>query len=573
MNVDQLADDLARAAARVELRPGSVARARTEGRRRRYRRRRAGVAVTAAAAVGVTGLAVRQLSRPSPTVSSTTETVPATTPGVAPPTSTGAAPVAVTEVESPFVWTRVDPDSASAVGSSYDANLRAASTPVPGLIVSTAPGQHDHRRMLWQTADGVHWTQAGPLPTGATTAAATTRGDQVYVVGTMPGATGDTVGPVRVSISDDAGVNWRGIDLPTANPGLEAVAGGRPVRTGIGGVAATDDVTLVLVRQSVDPADLTTLVEGLGLGELAQAQPDGLAVYSCDPDPDRADGATVPAPTAPAHDGSCPLRDEPDRVVPFAELGASGATVQAMMTPQQRLFRSTDGATFSEVAVPASGAVHDTVLSAVGDEFVIATRHPFDGRMTTWWSVDGSAWSEAPGGPRSSARIGQLGSGLVSVPEVGGIAVDIDRDGSGTWQRADLTALLDPGEEGLGMYTVAADAVGFTGAAIVGTPNPDYVEPSYPGVEGTVPMPTSPTGTGAPVLPYSETHFDIVHTADGVTWSRESVADLAGVDPAEVAAVTRIQHTVDGGVVVAVSLKVPEGELPRQLVLVGTPKG
>ena len=37
--------------------------------------------------------------------------------------------------------------------------------------------------------------------------------------------------------------------------------------------------------------------------------------------------------------------------------------------------------------------------------------------------------------------------------------------------------------------------------------------------------------------------------------------------------VTRVQATGDGGVVVAVNLRAAEGETPRQLVLVGTPRG
>ena len=59
----------------------------------------------------------------------------------------------------------------------------------------------------------------------------------------------------------------------------------------------------------------------------------------------------------------------------------------------------------------------------------------------------------------------------------------------------------------------------------------------------------------------------------GVNWSREAVHELAGVEREDVSMVTRVQATGDGGVVVAVNLRAAEGETPRQLVLVGTPRG
>jgi hypothetical protein len=72
---------------------------------------------------------------------------------------------------------------------------------------------------------------------------------------------------------------------------------------------------------------------------------------------------------------------------------------------------------------------------------------------------------------------------------------------------------------------------------------------------------------------YGSSRWVIRRTSDGVRWSQESVAELLGVDDADITSVQCV-HTAGEQVVVAVNTKPSTVDgVPRQLVLVGTPRG
>ena len=69
------------------------------------------------------------------------------------------------------------------------------------------------------------------------------------------------------------------------------------------------------------------------------------------------------------------------------------------------------------------------------------------------------------------------------------------------------------------------------------------------------------------------THWDVVRTTDGVSFSRESIPELLGLTDADVSSVAYVS-TSGSKIIVAVRLTERDDDgIPKQLVLVGTPRG
>jgi hypothetical protein len=583
VNVDELTEQLRRAAADVELRPGSARFARTLGQRRRIRRRWVTAGVAAVAAVGATALGLRFLTRdatsvtttdsvPPPTGSAPAVPTPSGPPATGAPTVTGPDAIGVQSGPAAFVWRTVEPDSVAAVGTPFFTDAYTYVPPaLPGVMVSTSPGVNNPDKMLWRSDDGVTWTQVGALPTDSTAAASATAGDRVYVVGTQPGVADPVQRAVRVSISDDLGTTWRGVNLPLQNADLAARAAGHPIVTSVGGVAAVSDLAVVTVRQRVD-VNPTELLTDLGYDPMTTTiTPTGLQRVECGDSPA---GTVLPEATAPVPSGpgGC-TPGAVGEIVPWADLGPIGDTLQAAITAESRTFVSTDGATFTELPMPADGLV-DVVVYPLDDGIVLAGKQQ-DGQVTSrlWHTTDGATWSELPA-PPTGGFVGRLGDGLVSISNYAPGRYAIDLDGTG-WRQGDLAPLLAPRVIGYTSRQIATGPAGITLVVSVADPASPTSDPASPTSTG----PPTPTGdpatatTIAGAATEGPTGYEVLHTVDGVTWTHESLADLLGMSNGDISGVPRVQQA-GNSVVVAVNLRTIDPDTsPRQLVLVGTPAG
>jgi len=228
---------------------------------------------------------------------------------------------------------------------------------------------------------------------------------------------------------------------------------------------------------------------------------------------------------------------------------------------------------------PPVGLGDPSTLYAVGDRAVLAADAASPGRQPSYWqTADGRTWTEIAAPPGWSAALRPFGRGVVSIPTDGMFAVDLDPDGAG-WRRVSLTPLLRDGEVVQQIAPNATSSAGITIAAAVGTQAARPMEdattaPTSPMATTTTIMEPAPGSTAIVGPQVTDLRWELLHSVDGLSWSRESVAQLAGVGESEISRVTRIQGTPDGGLVVAVNLRTDStDELPQQIVLVGTPKG
>ena len=174
-----------------------------------------------------------------------------------------------------------------------------------------------------------------------------------------------------------------------------------------------------------------------------------------------------------------------------------------------------------------------------------------------WESSDGRHWTERTPPPVDGAVVQLPGHQLVALG-TGESTLAIMRDGA-TWEQGSWRDLF--GDNVAYVLPGTTDASrGITAAAVI-------YRPSTPLDEVATSAAPPATIEDEPVF----SHYEILHSVDGVAWSRESVADLVGVDNDAISSVTRVQ-TAGNTVVVAVNLTAAEGEIPRQVVLVGTPK-
>jgi hypothetical protein len=363
---------------------------------------------------------------------------------------------------------------------------------------------------------------------------------------------------VRVTVSDDGGTSWNGVDLPVADPELSALAGGDGrVLTQIAGVAGSGDVTLVLVRQQLALDDAARLITEAGFDPARYGiVPDGLtcdvttaAAITVAPPADDAGSATSvpaapPAVSTVPPPGGC---EGSSTLIPWSDLGDAGVRLQAAASPTSRLFASADGSTFQEVPLPGGAAGELQLLGTGGSVVLTSTGQGFGPQVTRLWrTTDGQGWEpiETPSAT-FTGFVRQLGDRLVSVAWDERGATPFLLEPGGAWQQLDLAPLLGEGRSML-HPSLATSSAGLTMVAAVGGPD---------------------DGTGGNAV-----RWELLQTADGLTWSRQSVAELAGLQDADISAVTRVQ-AAGSTVVVAVSLAAGPDEVPEQLVLVGTPNG
>ena len=618
-NLDPIAEALRRAASEVTLRRGSHVSVVRAAKRRQHRRRQAVAASAVIAVGGGTVLTIQQLTRSTtPTLRSpvddgtsvvdSVQDTAAPSVETSPPNDPNAAGSAVL-VEPDLVWNVVTPDVASSVGFAY------SQFDLPGMVISTAPGRSNEMQpAVWRTDDGITWEQVDvDLPVGSVHAASID-GNRIYSVGTAPNIAATDPNPLLFASSGDAGSTWSTITLPidsNADADLpyvrsaHATAHAAPI---IGGV-------LVSVNHFVD---LDT--ERLGLGDFSSWSADGV-VSRADPDcrpAEQSSGMVIATTTtilntATAGDlGGCEMVTRP-----WSDFDVPRETVAAMFERPSRLFHIDDDGSFSEIESPVSTGWFSPAGVGQGPNPIFIARGA-SGPGGWYRYRDDGTWQELQVWP-DMYDVRSAGDGIIGIATNGYSTTQIamSRDGS-NWTRTDLSGLYDePSHISTWQSTTstsgaltmvvssAPDPIAAQGGAEItiggvtaridraggqvtiaddatGEPiDPAFITDTYSGVsvkdiDGNVralfPIDMlfanlmSPVGTDT-------SHWEVIRTSDGVSFSRESIPELLGLTQDDISSVAYVA-TSGSKVIVAVRLTERDDDgVPKQLVLVGTPRG
>lgn len=664
-----LADRLARRAGTIDLGPPMVEVVVARGRRRRQRRR-AVVGVAAVAGVcAASVVAIETLSRPSSegsivaapvgteeatatTITVSSEPEVATT--IAGPIDTlPAAPI--TTVDSPFVWNRVDPGSSEAVTVFWGGPEPTMAGSGPFVAWSTSPGVTDsYSQVMWRSDDGIRWEQVTDTPRIGSRSVAERNG-RFFAYGTTPAtASSGRKSDLALGVSDDGGRTWDTKMLPidtsalAAEPGVASVGvNATSIATSAAGVLVSAQISASIDFLSLLPPEYRdggfeyddtgiTMRSGACLSTVTTVTGYGTVAEPASTIPaDTTPAGTEPATSVPVGAPGCPS----ERFT-WADLGVSEIAARASLSPETRVFLSTDGETFEEIDAPAAS---DTWIglrfTAFGDGFAAVTAESnADGSTTStlWFSDDGRTWTDGGvlpvGYPEAMGTVGDrlVVAGWNWTMNRQYLAV---RDAAGTWTTTELAGFALPSDGRL--VTVNASHVSITdaGISIIGwlyadpiaevggvsftkdgitvfiddmSQNQRVVDAATGELLGAV-GPGGGTSEGGLitqrpddgvyevrrepggeiVTTYSYTDIEqlitevggydpsnstllFLHSPDGITWSRESLDDLAGAPVSSSGGI----RVADGQVLVAVNLRDdrnPNGTA-KQAVLVATPK-
>ncbi len=486
---DRLANRLENRAGHVDLGPPMLDEVVVRGRRRQHRRR---AAVGIVAVVGIAGgsvAAVAVLTRPADPdrIAAAPTDVPdgtaaATEGTVAGPVDTAGTPPAAQEfAPSPFVWNRVDVDSAEAVSFFMGAPDNMVAGSGPFVVWSTAPAvSDDYSGVLWRSDDGLTWQQvaAPPALVGRTIAEYNGR---FLTYGTAPSTAAGRLSDLAIGTSDDAGRTWATTALPLDTSALLAEQGVTSVGVNATSIAATTNGVLVSARVNAN-VDLASKLpaEVLGLGwdltdsgvRVPSGEGCGLVTVTTvsfgGPVATEAPVNTATPTTTPA--ASCDTR-----IYTWTELGISERAAEAMTHPDVRLFYSGDGLTFTQIDPTGIDAgATDVRLTALDDSFVASVNevNP-DGSVSTTLSTspDGREWTALKSPPVTWVEgFGAVGDRLV----VSGYDMETNtqlvavRDRSGTWTATSMNSFVLPTDGVQASMGGSSIAIGPNGISFIG---------------------------------------------------------------------------------------------------------
>lgn len=425
--------------------------------------------------------------------------VVAMAPGVGPYAVDPATLPDVTMGGAGLSWQANDVKFGKGLSFVFGSGLRAGTGGLVG--VSTAPGvtTGDYTPgTVYTSADGVTWN--GVASNGSHWFGdITTVGDRLVAVGTAA-ATGKIenpqnggVGDVVVAVSDDHGTTWRDIVLPVdlrgAAKAMKAKGMQGQVSLTEAKVAAGAKGWLVAVsaRANVDGRALMPSSVDTTYGYAFTY--DGVVVFAKETDPDRAavqacmygstgcDGAAMQRMKMAA----TTFRPTVDHVYTWSELGVD-ATLASLMGGSLRLFHSTDGEQFTEIAAPdgapGSGGGGGGLI-ALADGFALAARNdgccsleqvtgvqPGAAPTKVWRTSDLTTWQALDpvplGGNGYAQSFGELGGRLAVAGSDGLYPVLAVADGT-TWTVTRLgKAVAARGQQVVGVVaSVGAAGVAF----------------------------------------------------------------------------------------------------------------
>jgi hypothetical protein len=567
---------------------------------------------------------VPQSAVPTPTTptdsTATPETVPASVPLETAPVGTpGRMPPPAEIVESKMVWNVVEPDSTQAVAFG---NLSLSnSSELPGVILATAPGRSDEFvPQLWRSDDGVTWTPVDlDVPFGSLQNARFSA-DGVYAVGTAPGITANQPNPLLFGVSHDEGVTWDQIELPVdtnaghdqpfiKEVGSSATVYPIPIEGGAvvwlySGAQLDYEAVSQRAMETTGRHAVNYTREGVYLGGTSGCTPTTSPV------------ATVPV-FEPTTTVSSPLGVPAAGcdLVGWDELGVPQETVDLAFNRTPREFRVI-GDEVTELDLPAGvvGVYGNTAqgplfttedgsgwyrmgpdgllvattapsgngypLGANGDTDFVQTT-PGEGVYGAYSTGMGAStaggswvyadWSELAGATRIAfpQAVAVTGAGVVEVLQAmpdqiaaaGGVSVS---SGGYTASRASAKAPIVITNDATGEAVDLTHVWYGEGGVIITDAAGNEL--------GTMDGPTFQSLFNDPSGGSGPDDFLVAVSADGVHVSVESISELLGVDASDISSVPRIS-AAGNTTVIAVTLKERNGDgVPRQLVLVGTPR-
>jgi hypothetical protein len=444
----------------TEVPTAGIDAARHRGRTR-HQRQRVAVGTTCAVVLVASAVTVWRLTEPpardtiSPETIATTEPPVTTISGIAMttvPGFTGDPGTPVERIDPEYVWNLVQPDSAEAVSVDFTLAPGAGTTSPPYLMWSTSPGASpsgQYSITLYKSDDGIHWTPSGTsdfTEPDISRRGLSMLGDKLLAFGTAAataaipnGSAGDAV----VEVSADGGATWSPTVLPVDIRTLADSPGVVDVGTN-GGMAERNGTVVVVVE--TEPRWTAQATQDLFI------TPAGVRVNTL-------------------RDGAAPTYGE---LQPLAQFGIDPATVAARQTP--RAFVSTDGDTWQEATFPQ--IPDDVVPDAVGMN-VFATdagfyaifngyRVGYAYSQFVYTSVDGRSWTMVAESSAQNGVTGVLPDGtLISTVSGPTASVGVSSDGA-TWQRYDLSPLIEPTDGTVVYLNLGIVRVGASGITILG---------------------------------------------------------------------------------------------------------
>jgi len=519
-----------------------------------------------------------------------------------------------------MVWNVVEPDSTEAVAFG-DMRTAANGNSLPGVLLGTAPGRNDdYTPQMWRSNDGVTWTPVNVDPPFGGLGSVQFASDAVYTVGTAPGVAANHSNPLLFGTSHDDGATWDQLELPVdTNAGHDLPFVVKVSSTAM--LYPLDNGGVVVWLYSGAQLDWPAIADQLGVQATdtlaAYSSRDGVLVPvdpNCVPSSARS-MSTVPvfgvATTTPAQSdvGGCEQQlvgwDEigvPQSAVDLAygtarEFRVVGSDVTELAVPpgvvggyggssQEPLFSTQDGTRWYRLgsdgvlvdATPPSGdgypigtSGETDFVQAAPDSGIFGGYSNTIGASTAGGPWAYSDWSGVVGDGRLAyvQMLGVTGAGVVEVMQVmpdaiaaqGGVSVS---SGGYTASRATARSPL----------VITDDATGETVDLTRVWYGPDGVEitDADGNKVGAMDGPTFQSVLSDPSGGAGPEDILVAVSADGQHVSVESITQLLGVDVSDISSVPRIS-TAGNTTVIAVTLKERNADgVPRQLVLVGTPK-
>ena len=560
---------------------------------------------------------------PAPTTPADSTAAPATTEPLFPvdtaPIDDGSdEPAPAQIVESNMVWNVIEPDSTQAVAYG-DLSAMTTASGLPGVMLSTAPGRsEDYVPQLWRTEDGVTWTPVEiDVPFGSLHNTRFTA-DGVYVVGTAPGIAADRPNPLLLGVSHDDGANWDQIELPVDTnaghdlPFITEVGASAVVYPIDGGAVvwlytgAQLDYDAIAAQSDIElwpDFGVAASVEGVYVPVDPTCQPSDGVVSTV---PVFGAAATVPYPPV--------IADCETRLVGWDEIGVPQETIDLAFNRTPREFRVIgDEVTELDVPVGVAGVWATTARGPLftsedgrswfrmgsdgvvvetnaptGDGYPIGTNGDSEfvqtslnrGMFGSYDTAVGAStaggpwvytdWSNLPGGGRLAFPMatGVTSAGMIEVLQVvpdaiaaeGGVSVTIDGYTISRETGRSPISIVDP--EG---QAVDLTHVWYAEGGVIITDDDGNRLATLDGPTFQSVLEDASAGAGPE-------DFLVAVSADGAHVSVESIPELLGGDVSDISSIPRIS-AVGNTTVIAVTLKERNAEgLPRQLVLVGTPR-
>jgi hypothetical protein len=537
--------------------------------------------------------------------------------------------------EPAFVWKAVEVDQSQSIVSTFGASGSQSFPGLALSTAPGRSNDYDNiTPSVWRTADGVSWEQTDlglPFGAGGVFDSIGSQG-RLFALGTAPGIAATDPNPLQVAVAGIDSSDWTTIDLPFDTNAPADVP--FVVESLERSMSPVDGGVLVSITPSadVDVVDLADASDRFDIDQFLTVGPNGIEVTAdgCTANDvatvttiayfgNSGTPATVPDGTTPGTADECGLVQ-----LTWDEVGMPAESVAALQGNPTMFYLVDAAGTVTPVDPPTPEAQFAAVGNGSSADYVVFDRFGS-------WAPDGltyryanGAWTTSPMVFNNWATVPQrlgdatLGFGYPSDGRPSGPVFAVARD-DGSASFVDTDTLFD--DNSIVSHAGAAVAAGHLVSTVSTTPDglaaaggaeftvdgltvrqerlsqpPIFIDAA---TGATIPESDLRYGDDDTITarnadgdvigtvrwedinrlaePYYDTSgtvdWSILTTADGVTFARESVAELLGIEPADISYVPQVYS--DGTqvvVVVTLNERYPD-ESRKQISLVGTPIG